>query len=414
MSFNDHQSAQHQLFRMRFTELNEIFAVMSLRSFAVSMIGIFVPIYMYTLGYSLQEIFLLHIIMFFIEFAFELVAAQVISKLGPKHSIALSMPFLVAHFWLLSTVPQYHWPLWLIAAAGGISLALYWQGYNYDFSRSKTKNGATKDISRLYIMLAVLGAIAPFVGGTIATYFGFQALYGVVIGLLMIVFLPLIWFKEKQRSRPLNSGSIKLSDIYRDILAYGGSGMEASVTMIIWPLFVFAIVGTVQKVGIITSLTVILSIMVTYFVGKKVNNGNRHNFVKYGGLVDSLTYIVIIFVDTFGQILSLNFVRALIGSLRSAPFTSEYYLHADERSRSEYILAMECGIDFARISMFSSLFLLTFLLPSTQVLIIGLLFGALGSILTSIMPRAKCERPYCKTNKSIKFIPKLRPKNATN
>jgi len=414
LSLSDHQMTQHQIFRIRFTELNEIFAVMSLRSFVTSMIGMFVPIYMYTLGYSLADIFLLHVIMFSTEILFEYVAARTISSFGPKHAIALSMPFLVAHFWMLSTIHTYGWPIWSIAIMGGISLALYWEGYNYDFSRSKTKGGVTKDISRLHIILAVLGTIAPFIGGTIATKYGFSVLYTVILVLLMLVFIPLIWFREKHIKRKFELSKVKFANITSELVSYGGSGMEASVAITIWPLFVFAIVGTAQKVGLVTSISLILSIVVTYFVGVKVNNRNRHSFVKFGGIVDSLIYILVMFVETFGQILSLNFARSLVGAVRSAPFTSEYYLHADEGSRAEYIYIMETGVDFFRLLMFGALYLLTFVYNDSQVLVAGLLMGAAGAVMTTLMPRAKCELPYCSANKSIKLIPKLRPKNATN
>lgn len=413
MSHSDQQMMQHQMFRIRFTELNEIFAVMSLRSFVTGMIGIFVPIYMYTLGFSLADIFLLHIYMFSTELIFEYVAAKTISLFGPKHAIALSMPFLVTHFWMLSTIKTYNWPLWLIAVMAGISLALYWEGYNYDFSRSKSKVGVTKDISRLYIMLAILGAIAPFVGGSIAFYFGFEMLYMVVLVLLLLVFLPLIWFREKHIQRSFKLSKINLQPIGRELIAYGGSGIEASVAITMWPLFVFAIVGTTQKVGFVTSIALILSIAVTYVVGKKVTNTNRHAFVRVGGMMESLIYIPILFVDSFGQVLSLNFARSLVGSLRGAPFISEYYLHADERSRAEYIYVMESAIDFFRIIMFIVLYLMTMVLPGAAVLIIGLLLGAIGSLMTTLMPPAKCELPLCK-DATIKVTSKLRPKYETN
>ena len=114
MSLSDHQMTQHQLFRIKHTELNEIFFVMSLRSFVCSMISIFVPIYLLLLGYSLFDILILHIVMYSTEMVFEYVSASYIAEVGPKHTIALSLIPLIAHFWMLSTLPSYHWPLWFI------------------------------------------------------------------------------------------------------------------------------------------------------------------------------------------------------------------------------------------------------------------------------------------------------------
>lgn len=414
MSFNDHQNLQHQMFRIRFTELNEIFAVMSLRSLVNAMIGIFVPIYLYALGYSLANIFMFHIFMFSAEFLFEYVATNVVSKFGPKHAIAMSLPFTIVHFWMLSTLPAYGWPLWLVGVVNGVALALYWQGYHYDFSKAKRKNNVTNDLSRLYIMLAVLGAVGPFVGGYIATHYGFGILYGVILILLSLVFIPLMKKGEKHSARKVNLRRVHLGHIARDVISYGGTGIDGSVSLTIWPLFIFFILGTYESVGLVTSLALFLTIAVTYAVGKLVNNGNRYKYIRVGSLLDTIIYLMVIFIDSFVQVLSLNLARNVVGSLRAAPFVSEYYLHADETSRSEYIFFMESTIDLFRIVLFAALYFMTFFLANKQALIAGFIFGAIGALLVGLMPRSKCEMPFCKEPKGIKLISKLRPQHETN
>jgi len=409
MSISDHQMIQHQLFRIKHTELNEIFLVMGMRSFVTAMIGIFVPIYMYTLGFSLRDIFTFQVEIFVFELCFEYMATVVRTLMGPKHAIAFSMPLLIAYFWMLSTIQTFHWPLLFIAFCGGTSLALFWQGYHYDFSLSKHKGGATKDVSRLNIMISVLGAIAPFIGGVVASNFGFNALYGVVIFFLAVVFLPLIKKSETHLPPNLDLRKIKIRDIWRDMVSYGGTGMEGSISLTVWPLFVFSIVKTYQSVGLITSAALILTIFVTWIVGKRVNNSNRHAYIRTSGYLDSLIYILFTLVDTFVQVTFLNFARSLTSALRYAPFVSEYYLHADETSRSEYILIMESAIDIFRIMLFVLLVVATYSFDEKGVLIVGLLLGAFGSLLGVLMPRAKCEMPYCKNEKTIRIIPKLRP-----
>lgn len=390
-----------------------MFAVMSLRSFVTSMIGIFVAIYLYLSGFSLRDIFIFHIVMFATELVFELVSARLISRFGPKHVIALSMPFLIVHFWLLSTINTFGWPIWFPAVVGGIHLAFFWQSYHFDFSKSKHKNEATKDVSKLYVLLAILGAISPFVGGFVATRYGFGTLYGVVITLLLIAFIPLLRSREKHIPHEFRLDKLKIKPVVRDLVSYGGSGMEASTSLVFWPLFAYGIVGTTEKVGLVTSIALISTIIITYMVGKKVNNTNRHDVIKIGSLVDSLIYALVVFMETFLQILSLNFVRSIVSSLRSAPFTSEYYLHADEQNRAEYIYLMESATDLSKLLMYSVLLVISTWLGFRELLVIGLLFGAVGSLMISFMPRAKCELPYCKPA-TIKLIPKLRLKHATD
>lgn len=47
---------------LRNKELTEIYAMMSLRAMAMSLISIFVPIYLYTLGYDIPTILLFFIV----------------------------------------------------------------------------------------------------------------------------------------------------------------------------------------------------------------------------------------------------------------------------------------------------------------------------------------------------------------
>ncbi len=414
MSISDHQLVQHQMFRIKHTEINEIFLVMSMRSFVCSMISIFVPIYLLSLGYSLRDVLVLHLVMFVTELSFEFVSASYISKVGPKHAIALSMPPLIAHFWMLSTLPAYHWPLWFIGLCGGIALALYWQGYHYDFSRSTKKKDATRDVSKMYIILAVLGAVAPLAGGLIASRFGFGVLYLIVIAMLALVFTPLLKKSELHTGAPIDLSKIKLGNISRDLISYGGAGIEASVSLVFWPLFVYASVKSYQSVGFITSAALVMTIIVTYLVGKRVNNANRHRFITTGSLLDGFIFVLVTFVDTFVQIISLNMARSLVSSLRQAPYTSEYYLHADENSRQEYIFAMESAIDAAKIIFYAILIALSYFLNDKTLIIVGLLSGAAGAMAAGLMPRAKCELPYVKKDKTIHVIPKIRTIHETS
>ena len=209
-----HAEVRHHLWRLKYTELNEIFAFMSLRSFAISLISIFIPIYLYNLGFGLRGILYFYFWMFSVEFIFEYLTALFIRKIGPKHLIALSVPFILAHFFMLQTIEKFGWPIWLISILGGITLALYWQSYHYDFSRSKHRKKSTSDVGNLFMAMAILGAIAPFIGGLLAGIFGPSAVITVVMAILLIAVVILFQTKDDNYKRgKLNLRNIKISNI---------------------------------------------------------------------------------------------------------------------------------------------------------------------------------------------------------
>ena len=79
-------------------ELSELFATVSIRGFAVSLIAIFIPIYLLEIGYSLSMTLLFFVVTNVFHFLGIYPAALIISKKGVKHTIFYSMPFLILFF----------------------------------------------------------------------------------------------------------------------------------------------------------------------------------------------------------------------------------------------------------------------------------------------------------------------------
>lgn len=397
----------HQIWRLKYTELNEIYVMTSLRSFACALIAIFTSIYFFKLGYSLRDIIFYYLVMYAAEAVFEIVSAYGISKLGPKKLIAASLPLLIIHFGLLLTIVNFHWPLWFIGAEGGFLLALFWQPYHFDFSKAKHREKSTKEVSKLYIALAVLGAIAPFVGGVIATNFGISYLFGLVILLLILAMFPL--FKTSERftpKRPLDVKRIKVKAILSDLISYIGSGWDSTVSATFWPIFIYFIVGSYQAVGIVTSIALVITVIVTYLVGKKADGGHRSQYVKYGSIIEGSIYFVQTLAQTATHVVFVNLAHGFSSSIFSSPYTSEYHLHADEYSRQEYIYTMETAIDLGRITLYGILGILTYFFPIKIVLVAALLLGGIGAMMTALMPPAKCDVCNGIQNKSIKLMPR--------
>jgi hypothetical protein len=392
MPHSEQQQIQHQLFRLRFTELNEIYATMSLRTLGLGLIGIFIPIFLYTNHYTIRDFMVIYFIMYITELIFEYVSARMIRTIGPKHLIAFSIPVTILHFWILSTLVLYHWPFWLIGITGGLGLALYWQPYHYDFSLSKHTRKATREVSRVYILLALMSAMAPFLGGVIATQFGVGYLYLAVLLLLGSAIFPLLKTSEPIVPKgDFDLRKIKLREIKKDVVSYIGNGWESTTVASFWPLFVFLIVKDYQSVGFLTSLALVITVVTTYFVGRQADKKDRSQFIKASGLLSGVLNALQVFAFTASHVMMLNLGRNLADSLGNAPYTSEYYLHADEKSRSEYLYIMESMIDIGRILLFGGLILLSYFVTTRWILIAALIMGGVGSLLFTLMPRAECE-----------------------
>lgn len=397
---------QHHFLRFRATELNEIYAVMSIRSFIISLISIFVPIYLYTLSHSVKTVIVLYLLMFLFEAAFEYPSALFLATFGPKHNIALSLPILVFHFWQLWTIPTYHWPIWTISLTGAMTLALFWQGYNFDFSRSKSKKGCTKQVSRMYIIITILGATAPFIGGLIASHFGLNALFGVVTVLLLFAVVPLFIGGEVHLRRQFNPLKLRRRKLARQVISYAATGMEASTNANFWPLLVFFLVANYQEIGLVTSLALLLTILVTYIVGKTADQRGKVTYIRFGSVLTGTIYFVKAFVNSIYQVFGLNLLTSISHSFFTSPLMTEYYLHADEEYRNEYIFLMEISTDLGRVAFFGIIYAVSFYLSDRNLLVFCLILGGLASFLISLMPDYRAEITH--GNRKIKVTPAIR------
>src|SRR3989338_5103928 len=115
-------------------ELNEMYVSIAIRAFALSLIGVFVPVYLYKIGYPLFSVFLFYAIQSFFQIIFSIPAAKFSSRYGIKHSMLISVPFLIVFFFLLYSIENVAIPLTLLALFGGISTSMFWVPYHIDLA----------------------------------------------------------------------------------------------------------------------------------------------------------------------------------------------------------------------------------------------------------------------------------------
>ena len=112
-------------------ELSEIYIAVIIRSLAISMIGLFIPIYMYVdLGYSISKIALFFI---YYTMAFALLTvfvAKFSARYGFKHSMLISSFLTIIYLALLYylKVGLVHYSI--VGIVFGVSSAFYWLAFH--------------------------------------------------------------------------------------------------------------------------------------------------------------------------------------------------------------------------------------------------------------------------------------------
>lgn len=366
-----HHNFYHAL---RLKELRRLYWAHTVRELASSMVTIFVPIFLYKLGYSIQAIlgyFLLATIFWGITLT---PLMRWTDRLGFNRSMGVGLIIQAMQILMLATLTTYHWPLWLIAFAWGVSISLYWLQFRACFARSllHRKVAPAVGISSALLMFA-LGA-APAIGGAIASWYGISILYIFAMLCFVAAAAPLFTAEELIKDERYRLRDVSWRKIWRDLAANMGSEIDASVAVNIWPLFIFLLIPTYVGVGLLSSASVFASIIIAFYVGRR-RSKEITGYLKNGSSVISLTNAIRLISQTAGQIAGVNFFNGLGQALMVTPFYSRYYENAEREPLLPYAYAMQMISMVGDLLLFGLLLILSLFLPDKTVLLLGLVLG---------------------------------------
>ncbi|MDO8507554.1 MAG: hypothetical protein Q7S53_03220 [bacterium] len=398
---------QHLHQRGRNKELNEMYLSMTLRTFGLSLIAIFIPIYLYNLGFSLRDILLYYIMTNFFQIFGDFFAGKAIGRFGAKHVMILSYPVLLIHLSMLVTLSTYHWPLWLLAIPGALSLNLFWPAYHDDFSKAKDKKSTGKQVGKLLILIESVGALGPITGGIVAQTFGVK--YGIITAMIiaMAAVIPLLGKKEITKKRPLDLKKFLIRENYKDMIAYGGISMEGMAISVAWPLLLFFVIGNYARIGSIATISLLVTIALSIFIGKAVDKYKKENVLRVSSVINFFTSFSRVLVSSINSAYIIGIISSLSHIVLWVPFFSQYYLHADRSPRTEYIVEMEMSVDVFRMLSLAVLFACTYFFDVKTTLITGIVIGAIGTLLTMLITSST--KKQAKEIRVQREVAKVRP-----
>lgn len=333
-----------------FDELSELYASTMLRSLGLSLVGIFVPIYLYKLGYELPVIFLFMAGVFGARMVSDIVSGYLVAWQGPKHVILASNIIQTFTLILLLTLSQYHWPLWLISGLWGLSLSMFFIAYHVDFSKIMHLGNGGKELGFMTIMERVGAALGPVAGGVIATVFGPEYTIMTAIILFVGAVIPLFLSAEPTAlHQQISYRGLPYRRLRRDFLSFAAFGAENTISISVWPLFAAVTILTVNtyaNIGLVTSLGVIAAIVTAQFIGRVVDREKGATLLRGSVVANFFLHLLRPLAQGFGGVLLINIANEVVTTGYKLPYTKGTYARADDLPgfRIVYLVTMEvCG-----------------------------------------------------------------------
>ncbi len=334
-------------------ELTRIYASLTLRSFALSLVSIFVPLYLFQeIGLSLQQTLSFYLFYSVIFAIFTPVAAKFSSRFGVKHSVLFSMPFYLLFVILLYLLPKYNIPLILISSSVGISLAFYWIGMHLIFHKASDRKHRGEEFGKRSSMMILATMIGPIIGGFLINAFSFNLVFIIVSIFLILSGLILFLSKDNNVKYHFSVKSIVNKDHWKNSLFFVSYGSEVICHGVVWPLFIFMILKNYLSLGLIGSLLAGITALLVWSVGKYSDRTDKRKIIKWVTSFESLSWFLRALVLTTAHVFSVTIFGAITRGIKTSPLGALEYDKA-QKDIVGYFVSREIFICLGRILMVS-------------------------------------------------------------
>lgn len=360
--------------------LSALYLNQLIRTVAFSLVNIFIPIYLLTLGFSLNNVLIYLLISHLAVFIFTPLSLILSRRFGYKTLFIWSILLLIVFLILLQLIEIYNISLYAIALMSGLESAFYFMPLHAFFTRLSENEKRGAQFSNYLSIGQLAGLFGPLVGALIAIKFGFQQLIFVVIIFSVISIIPLFKLENIKPRFGINT-----KNVFRLIKNHKGffvltifDNFRGEVEGIVWPIFVFLILKNLISVGWISFLVSIGAILFTLFVGRYYDKQSKYFFFRLGGLLYAVVWILRIFFDMPIFLYGLSLAAGFFALMINIPYNAIFYdKSAEAKDPDEFIVFVEIpnfiGRSFLWIMMIllAEKFLVAFILATIASLFYG-------------------------------------------
>lgn len=374
-------------------EINEIYVMNALQSFATSMMAIFIPIFLLKRGFLLSHIAVFYIIWSIVAAFVCYLALKFISQFGIKHSLFLSIPFSLLYFFSLHQfgfLRSFLSDWWLLVVVGvlyAVSTAFYSMGFHMEFAKFSSREKETKQVGTINIISTVFSIFGPLAGALIITLYSFNTLFVVAAVILLLSIIPLLFSSEVHE--PFSFSLDKLfTKKFKKGIPYIAEGFKNKASSIFWPVLLFVLAISINEIGGLYALSNTVLVLFTWFVSHRTTQSNQYLFLKIGAWSHSDTLIIRTFLKSVTSIVIIQSLGALSITLLQLPFSAIFYKNSKKKGYAYMIFFREFFLMIGRVSLLLIFLILLFFFSSKLALIIGII---LGGLVTLFMPLLKEE-----------------------
>tara|TARA_Y100000310_G_scaffold342637_1_gene446715 strand:- start:16116 stop:17183 length:1068 start_codon:yes stop_codon:yes gene_type:complete len=267
-----------------------MYIAMSLKTLAISMIGIFIPIFLLTeLGFTLYNIVVFYVFNTLAYMISSPFTGKFASRFGLRKAAVITAPLFILFYLGLYNYPSLLFNINYLAVLLGFAESFFWIPFITHFIRSSDKKHRSEEVGFLSGSAIVASMTGPLIGGLIITLFGFNFLFLIVSIFLFLSIFPFLFIKETHEPFKCSFKDMKSIAGIKSLklVSIGGINM---VDMVFWPMFLFVAIGTYAELGLIFFIAAFAAFVASFYFGAFENRGELMKVLKWGALFYAVTW----------------------------------------------------------------------------------------------------------------------------
>lgn len=383
-------------------ESSALYTAHSVFNLALSLIGIYLPLYIFDLSaeYSwFHYNYVINGIVMICSFYLLISVCVMIAIVLFEHKIfasfhlkkTLFLGVLVMAGELVAILLAQSSIYFLIPAAilAGIKNTFYWIPYHIFFIRGADdgdqKYGA--ETGKRGFMVGIAGSLGPFLGGLIIAQFGFTVLYILAIIILLSSVIPILLFVRENhhhdhRVKKLFTGYLFNKEFFPISAALSGAQTSATIFTIFWSLALYFQLKGYVEIGLLNTISGFLATILLLIIGKTVDLKGKSGIHSVGVFINTVLHLMRPFILGTSFIYPNHVIDKLNSPAYNIPFAASIYEKGLKKGVSDFIVYREWILHAARFVLLAGIIAAVLITGSwTWVFFIG----AFGSALTFLV-----------------------------
>ncbi len=320
------------------SDISEMYVGIALRTFFVSMISIFLPIFLFTHGLNLLDIAFFYIMKALFGIPIVIFTQWALKRVSFAKSMFISAMAYLSFLYLLNLDLNF---LPLIALFSEFSDVTFWVPFHYLFAHltGKKSEGKSFGISRALLSFAPL--VSPLLGAYLIVNFGYHVLFAIASFGLILSVVPIALIKKHIRiKRPFRN-------VFTLSIRYFLEGIRIDGVFVYWPILLYLVVLNISQIGLISSVSSFIGGISMLIVGRYIGTKFHTVVKKIGGYGHGLSLFLRAFISDFYSALSALSIGMVFNSMLISPFLVEFY--EEFRKKDYFLLTREINIRYGRI-----------------------------------------------------------------